>query len=67
MYDPDSDDKLNGDFVMTEYDDNKNNDNKNHIPREKGRPIENTKKNKPPSLTVKETSPKATHTKETNE
>ena len=32
VYDPDSDDELNGDFVVTEYDDNKNNYNKKHTP-----------------------------------
>ena len=66
VYDPDSDDELNGDFRMAENGDNSDNDNKEHIPRAKVRPIKNTKKNKPSSLTFKETSLKVTHTKETN-
>ena len=35
MYNPDSKDELNGDFRMVEHDDNIDNDNKDHIPREK--------------------------------
>ena len=53
VYDPDSDDELNVDFVMVEHDDNSGNYNKYHIPRAKGHPIKRTKKNKPSSLTVK--------------
>ena len=34
MYEPDSDDKINGDFGMSKHDDNRNNDNEEHIPRE---------------------------------
>ena len=66
MYEPDSDDKINGDFGMSKHDDNRNNDNEEHIPRERGWPIKKTKKNKPSSLTVKEISLKVTHTKEPN-
>ena len=37
MYDPDIDEELNGDFGMQEYDDNRDNDNKEHTSRAKGR------------------------------
>ena len=46
MYDPDSEDELNGDLRMSEYYDNRDNDNKEHILRAKVWPIKNTKKNK---------------------
>ena len=36
MYDPESYDELNGDFVMAEHDDIINNNNEEHIPRSKG-------------------------------
>ena len=36
MYDPDGYDELNGDFGMAEYDENIDNENKEHIPRAKG-------------------------------
>ena len=52
---------------MEDHDDDRKNDNKEHIHRAKGRPIKNKKKNKPSSPTVNETSLKATHNKETNE
>ena len=39
MYDPDSDNELNGDFIMAEHDDNSNSYNKEHIPIAKGQPI----------------------------
>ena len=39
MYDPDSEDELNGDLRMSEYDDNRDNDNKEHTSRAKGRTI----------------------------
>ena len=67
MYNPDSKDELNGDFRMVEHDDNIDNDNKYHIPREKWRPIKNTKKNKPSFPTVKKSSLKEIHTKKINE
>ena len=51
---------------MADHDDNRDNDDEYHIPREKGLPIKNNKNNKQPYLIVKETSLKATHTKETN-
>ena len=35
MYDPDSNDKINGGFRMAEYDDNSNNKNKYNTPKEK--------------------------------
>ena len=35
MYDPDSDDELNGDFLMAEFDYNSDNDKKEHTPRAK--------------------------------
>ena len=35
MYDPDSDDELNGDFLMEEFDYNSDNDKKEHTPRAK--------------------------------
>ena len=41
---------------MAEHDDNVDNDNKDHIPREKGRPIKNIKKNKQSLLTEKKES-----------
>ena len=66
MYDPDSDYKLNGDFGMEYYDDNSDNDSKDHIPRARGRSIKKNKKNKPLYLTLKETSLKLNPTKETN-
>ena len=67
VYDPDSDDELNEYFRTTEHDDNIENDNKEHIPRAKGRPIKKDKENKKYSLTVKETSMKVTHTRKTKE
>ena len=66
VYDLNSDKELDGIFGTEDHDNNINNHNKEHIPRAKGRPIENNKKNKPSSTTIKETSPKAAHTKETN-
>ena len=39
MYDPDSDNELNGDFIMAEHDNNSDNENGEHIPKEKERPI----------------------------
>ena len=39
MYDTNRDDELNGDFGMTEHNDNSDNDNKEHTPREKGKLI----------------------------
>ena len=62
VYDPDIDDELNGDFSMSEHDDDRGNDKEKHIPREKVRPIKNTNNNKPSSLTVKETYLKVNHT-----
>ena len=67
MYDSDSDDEINGDLRMAEYYDNIDNDNGQHILREKGRPIINTNKNKPSSLTVNKSSLKETHTKKINQ
>ena len=60
MYDPDSDNELNEDFGMVEYDDNTNNCNKEHIQRAKGQPIKNNKNNRPSSTTVNKSSLKAT-------
>ena len=56
MYNPDSDNVVNGDFGMTEHDDNINNDNKEQIPIAKVQPIKHNKKNKPSLLTVKKSS-----------
>ena len=53
MYDPDSNNEVNGDFGMLEHEYNSYNDKKCHIPREKGRKIKKNKKNKPYFLTVK--------------
>ena len=58
MYDPDSDDGLNGGSVMEELDDNSENYNRENITRSKGRPIKNTKKNKPYFLTMRKSSMK---------
>ena len=66
MYDPDSDDELNEDFGMIEHDDNSRNDNKEHLPRSKIRPIKKTKKGKKSFLTVKKSPLKETHTKKIN-
>ena len=66
MYNPDSGDDIHEDFRMSEYDDHSDNDNKDHIPRAKGQPIKNTRKNKPSSLTVKTSTLKETHTKKIN-
>ena len=46
MEDPRSDNKLNGDFVIAEYDDKLNNDKWEHIPKAKVQPIKKTKENK---------------------
>ena len=43
---PDSDVKLNGDFGIIDYDDNRDNYKEEFIPRAKVRPIEHIKKNK---------------------
>ena len=43
MYDLDSEDELNGDFIIEEDDDNSGNDNKGNIPRSKVQPIRKTK------------------------
>ena len=43
---PDSDDELNRDFGIAEFDDNINNDEEEHIPREKLKTIKNTINNK---------------------
>ena len=67
VYDPDSDDELNGDLGMAKHDDNIENDNEEHISRAKGQTIKNTNKNKPSSKTLKEESLKVTNTKKTNE
>ena len=67
MYDLNIDKELNGDFRTSDHDDNRKNGNKEHIPTAKLRPIQKNKKNKPSSPTVKETSLKSTHAKETNE
>ena len=47
MYNLGSQDEINGDFGMAEHYDNSENDNKENIYRAKGKPIKNTKKNKP--------------------
>ena len=67
QYYPDSEDELNGYFGIAEHDDNSDNDKEEHIPRSKWQPIKNTKKNKPSSITLKETLLKVTHTKKTND
>ena len=67
MYDTNRDDELNGDFGMTEHNDNSDNDNKEHTPREKGKPIKNNKKYKPSLLIVKKSPLKETHTKKIKE
>ena len=46
MKDPDSDDELNEDFEIAEYDDNSDNDKEEHISRAKVLPLKNTKKEK---------------------
>ena len=67
MYDTNRDDELNGDFGMTEHNDNSDNDNEEHTPREKGKPIKNNKKYKPSLLIVKKSPLKETHTKKIKE
>ena len=42
MYDPDSEDELNGDLRISEYDNNRDNDNKDHILRAKVKPVKTT-------------------------
>ena len=66
VYDLNSDDKINGDFGTIDHENDINNDNKEHIPRAKVRPINNNNNNKPSPPTVKETSLKTTQDKETN-
>ena len=66
VYDTNSDRELNGDFIMEYHYNNSDTDEKYHIPRAKGQTSKKKHKNKPPSLTVKETSLKATPTKDTN-
>ena len=46
MDDPDSDNELNVYFGMAQYDDIKNNEKEEIIPREKVQPIQKTNKNK---------------------
>ena len=67
MYVPDSENKITVDFVMAQHDGNSNNNNKQHLPRAKVQPIKRTKNNKTSYLTVKETSLKVTHAKDSNE
>ena len=52
MDDPESDDELNRDLMVIEYDDKIDNDKEEHIPRAKVRPIKKTKNKKSSSLTV---------------
>ena len=66
VYDLKSDEKLNGDFGTVVYDDDRENDNKEHIPRVKGLTIKKKNKNKPSFPTVKETSLKSNQNKERN-
>ena len=67
MHDPDSENELNWDFGMEQHYDNSNNDNKDHAPTTKGRPIEKSYKKKPSFLTVNKSSLNDTHTKKINE
>ena len=67
MDEPDSENELNVDFGIVEYDGNSNNDKDDHIPREKVRLIKKTKKKKSYLPTVKKESPKETHTRKINE
>ena len=66
VYDFNSDKELNGDFITAYHDDASDNDKKERIPRKKVRPIKKNNKNKPYSQTVKETSLRSTHNKDTN-
>ena len=66
VYDLNIDKEINEYFGTSDHENNSDNNNKQHIPRSKGKPIKKKKKNKPSSTTVKETSLKSTHTKETN-
>ena len=52
MYDPDSENELNGYFGMVEHDDNSDKDKEDNISRAKVRPIKNTKNKKLSFLTV---------------
>ena len=67
MYGLNSEEELNGDLGTKDHDDDSCNDNEEHIPIAKGRPIKNNKRNKISSPTVKETFLKVTHNKEINE
>ena len=62
-----SDKELNEDFGMADNDNKRDSYNEQHIPRSKVQPIKNNRKNKPSSPKAKETSLRATYTKETNE
>ena len=67
MDDPESENELNGDFGVSEYDDNSDDDNDEHITKAKSRPIKNTKNNKASSLAVTKAPTKETHTSKINE
>ena len=66
MYNLNSDEELNGYSRTATHNNDSGNDNEEHIPRKKGRPINKKKKNIPYYPTVKEKFLKATHNKETN-
>ena len=67
MYNLGSQDEINGDFGMAEHYDNSDNNNEEHIPRSKWRPIKKNKKSKPSFLTLKKASLKETRTRKINE
>ena len=57
--------ELNGDFRTTYHNNNRDNDNKEHIPIAKGSPIKKNNNNETSSPTVNETYLKSAHNKET--
>ena len=56
VYDQNSNKELNGDFGTAGHDNESGNENKEHIPRAKGKPIYKNNNNKPSNPTVRRTS-----------